>query len=220
LARISIIVPVLDDRAALVRLLAEIPPDPDLELIVADGGSDAELDRIVPPRGHLVRAAPGRARQMNAGAAAAMGEWLLFLHADSTLPPDWHVRFLAGTEHAEAGWFQFALDDPAWQARLIERGVRLRVRWLRLPYGDQGLFVRRAIFERLGGYRDLPIMEDVELVRRLTRTARCVELPLPLATSARRWRRDGWVRRSGTNMLLLALYFAGVAPSRLARWYG
>lgn len=220
LARISIIVPVLEDRAALVRLLDQIPPDPDVELIVSDGGSDAGLERIVPPRGLLVRAGRGRARQMNAGAAAATGEWLLFLHADSVLPLDWRSRFAAGTAHADAGWFQFALDDSAWQARLIEWGVRRRVRWLGLPYGDQGLFVRRAVFERLGGYRDLPLMEDVELVRRVLRTARCVELPVPITTSARRWRRDGWLRRSGKNLLLLALYFAGVAPARLARWYG
>ena len=114
--------------------------------------------------------------------------------------------------------FQFALDDRAWQARLIERGVALRVRLFRLPYGDQGLFVRRRTFAALGGYREIALMEDVEFVRRLVTAGRVVELPHALVTSARRWRRDGWFRRSARNLTLLSLYFCGVPPRVLARW--
>ena len=117
------------------------------------------------------------------------------------------------------GWFRFALDDTAWQARVIERLVAWRVRHLRLPYGDQGLFVRRNAFERLGGFRELPLLEDVEFVRRLVRAGRTVELPLALATSPRRWHRDGWFRRSTKNIAIVGLYLAGVQPARLARWY-
>ena len=95
-----------------------------------------------------------------------------------------------------------------------------RVRLFRLPYGDQGLFVRRSLFDAMGGYRDIPLMEDVEFVRRLTRRARIVEPPIAIATSARRWRRDGWLRRSARNLALLALYFLRMPPERLARWYG
>jgi hypothetical protein len=91
---------------------------------------------------------------------------------------------------------------------------------LRLPYGDQGLFVRAAVFNVLGGFRDLPFLEDVEFVRRLVRAGRVVEVSLPLRTSPRRWRRDGWFRRSARNSLIVSLYFAGVSPARLARWYG
>lgn len=213
---VSVIVPVLGDRGPVEQLIDRIRPGSGVELIVVDGGGDAELARISP---RYLQTPPGRGRQMNAGAAVATGDWLLFLHADSRLPEAWLETFRTHTPSADAGWFRFALDDGAWQARLIERGVAWRVRRLRLPYGDQGIFVRRALFESMGGYQDIPLMEDVEFVRRLTRRARLVELPVPLVTSARRWRRDGWFRRSARNLILLTLYYLGVAPARLARWY-
>lgn len=156
---------------------------------------------------------------MNAGAAVATGEWLLFLHADSRLPQGWIEHLRRAPVDANGGWFRFALDDPAWQARVIERGVRWRVRLFQLPYGDQGLFVRSGVFAALGGFRELPLLEDVEFVRRLGRTGSAFELPLPLLTSSRRWRRDGWFRRSARNLTIVSCYFAGVSPERLARWY-
>jgi GT2 family glycosyltransferase len=156
---------------------------------------------------------------MNVGAAAATGEWLLFLHADSSLPPGWRPAIADLDREVIGGWFRFALDDGAWQARVIERLTAWRVKHFRLPYGDQGVLVRRRTFEALGGFRELPLMEDVEFVRRLVRAGRVVELPMPLRTSARRWRRDGWFRRSTKNLVLVALYFIGVRPSFLARWY-
>ena len=219
--KVSVIVPVLDDEAALDALLRQISPDPALDIVVVDGGASAAIAAVVTSRAgvRLLRSAPGRARQMNTGAAAARGEWLLFLHADSQLPSGWLATLERDAAGAVGGWFQFALDDPAWQARWIERGTRLRCRLLRLAYGDQGIFVRRNAFERIGGYREIPIMEDVEFVGRLRRSGRTVELPLPLVTSARRWRSDGWFRRSARNVGLVSLYFAGVAPERLSRWY-
>jgi rSAM/selenodomain-associated transferase 2 len=218
---ISVILPVLSDFPEAERLLARLTPDPRVELIVVDGGHDRSLERLVRSRSgeRLIRSQPGRAIQMNAGAALARGEWLLFLHADSTLPDNWADLFERETGDARGGWFRFALDDPSWQARAIERGVALRVRLLRLPYGDQGLFVRRAVFVALGGYKEMPLMEDVEFVRRLVSGGAVVELPAALMTSARRWRRDGWLRRSARNLLLVMLYAAGVSPHRLARLY-
>jgi rSAM/selenodomain-associated transferase 2 len=221
---VSIIVPVFHDAAAAAQLLAETPADPRAELIVVDGGGNPGLADAAGTRGdvRLVASPAGRARQMNAGAAHARGEWLLFLHADSRLPAGWLDTLTAAVRRAptaHGGWFSFALDDRAWQARLIESGVRWRVRMLGLPYGDQGLFVRRRTFEALGGYRDMPLMEDVEFVRRLRAAGRVIELPASLRTSARRWRRDGWARRSTRNVALVVLYFAGVSPDRLARWY-
>lgn len=218
---LSLVVPVFEDFDAAARLLAGIDPDPRLELIIADGGRDPRLDRLASTRAdlHVVRSARGRAVQMNAGAAKASGEWLLFLHADSRLPPGWIARIASAPADVVGGWFAFALDDRAWQARVIEWGVGWRVRLLRLPYGDQGLFVRRAVFTAIGGYRDLPLMEDVDFVRRLVRSGRTIALEDRLVTSARRWRRDGWLRRSARNTLLLTLYLAGVSPATLARHY-
>jgi hypothetical protein len=182
--------------------------DPNLEAIAA-----------AHPGAIFRRTDPGRARQMNAGAAAAAGEWLLFLHADSTLPTGWLTAIAALDSTVIGGWFQFALDDSAWQARVIERLTAWRVKHFTLPYGDQGFFVRRRVFEALGGFRELPLMEDVEFARRLARAGRVASLPLPLRTSARRWRREGWFRRSTKNLLLVTFYFLGVRTERLARWY-
>jgi rSAM/selenodomain-associated transferase 2 len=218
---VSMIVPILADVRAVQRLLRQISPDPRLEVIIADGGGNPGIDTIARAREdvQVIRSSPGRALQMNAGAAIASGEWLLFLHADSTLPGAWLDIFERSITHARGGWFEFALDDHSWQARLIEHGVRWRVRVLRLPYGDQGLFVTRTLFNELGGYRHMPLMEDVEFVRRLIRAAPVVQLPVPLRTSARRWRREGWARRTAGNLVLITLYLAGVSPDRLARWY-
>jgi len=218
---VSIVVPVLDDFEAAAALLAQVAPDPRVEIVLADGSTDVRLDRLAGarPDARIVRTQTGRARQMNAGAAAAGGAWLWFVHADSRLPPEWLSCFTALPPAAAGGWFRFALDDAAWQARLVEAGVGWRVRVLSLPYGDQGLFVRRDLFGRIGGFAELPLMEDVEFVRRLRRAGPIVEMPLALGTSSRRWRRDGWLRRSARNVALVTLYLAGVAPARLARWY-
>ena len=218
---VTIVTPVLGDSDAARTLLSQVPATPQVDIIVVDGGADEELEGVVAAHGRatLRRATAGRAHQMNAGAADAAGEWLLFLHADSTLPPAWLPAIAALDGTVVGGWFRFALDDEAWQARAIERLVAWRVRRLRLPYGDQGLFVRREVFQSLGGFRELPLLEDVEFVRRLVRAGPVAELPLALGTSSRRWRRDGWVRRSTKNMAIIGLYLAGVSPARLARWY-
>jgi len=156
---------------------------------------------------------------MNLGASHASGSWLLFLHADSTLPAEWLDHILAVPADVCGAWFQFRLDDGAWQARVIERGVAVRVRLKGGSLWSCNFAIRRETFEQLRGFPELPIMEDVAFVRRLQRCGLVIELPLPLATSARRWRRDGWIHRSARNMTLLLLYAAGVSPSRLARHY-
>jgi rSAM/selenodomain-associated transferase 2 len=217
---VSIVVPVLADAEAAARLLDQIDINPFVEIVIVDGGNDPRVEELAGgrPGVRLVRTRPGRGLQMNAGADIARGEWLLFLHADSTLPAGWQVPFESDTD-ASGGWFRFALDDPAWQARIVERMVRWRVRWLRLPYGDQGLFVRRELFHRLRGFREWSMMEDVDFARRLVKAGPVLEVPLALLTSSRRWRRQGWFRQSARNVVLVALYFAGVSPARLARWY-
>jgi rSAM/selenodomain-associated transferase 1 len=158
---------------------------------------------------------------MNAGSAIAGGRWLLFLHADSELPADW-MNVIAQTDqraHVAAGAFRLALASRDWPARVVEVGVRLRVALFGLPYGDQALFVRSQIFRAIGGYRDLPLMEDVDLVRRVKQVGRLVQSRAVVLTSARRWKRDGWVRRSAWNAFLATRFLLGASPARLAQRY-
>ena len=191
------------------------------EIIVADGGSsDATAELAARCRLRLISVPKGRGFQLHAGAAAARGDWLLFLHADTRLGPNWRAAVDSHVSaHADAaGYFRFRLTDPAWQARAVERGVAARIALLTLPYGDQGLLVSRRLYDSVGGYRPLPLMEDVDFARRLGRR-RLAALDAEAFTSSERWRRDGWLRRSGRNLFCLGLYGAGVSPERIARLY-
>jgi rSAM/selenodomain-associated transferase 2 len=222
---VSIIIPVKSEAKALSDLLLDLRADvgADVEVIVSAATPLDDVLAAVRARYTnvtWVESAPGRGTQLNAGAARATGEWVWFVHADSRLPASWLTAFRTlDAAHVAGGAFRFALDSSAWQARLLERAVALRVRWFNLPYGDQGLFVRRHVFESLGGFAPLPLMEDVEFVRRLTRSGPVRHLTLRLTTSARRWEREGWLRRSLRNLTTLSLYALGVSPERLARRY-
>ena len=216
---VSVVIPVYMDTAALQRTL-QVTGWADAEVIVVATAEDASVAPLRAARPDLVwlEAPRGRARQMNAGAAAARGEWLVFLHADSQLPGNWR----GAIDEAQrgpyvAGCYRFALDSTSLFARLIELGVRLRVAMFRLPYGDQALFVRRTRFEAVGGFADLPIMEDVDFVRRIRREGGLFRSRLPVLTSARRWERDGWIARTVRHLVLIALYFCGVPPPHLLR---
>ena len=194
------------------------------EIVVADGGSDDRTLAIARAAGAaLVSTERGRGTQLRAGAAAASGEWLLFLHADCRLSPGGEEAvaiFLASPEAASrAGYFGFALDDPSPAARRLERLVAWRCRALGLPYGDQGLLIARSLYDAVGGFSTLPLMEDVELMRRLGRR-RVAPIAATVTTSARRYRTGGYIRRPLRNLLCLSLYFAGVPPRRIARLYG
>ena len=220
----SVIVPVLDDVRCLERALESLGDDSRVEIIVVNGGERTPaivaLERAE-PHVRWLTSPPGRGRQMNAGARLARGDWLLFLHADTRLPAVWIEELeRAGRQSSVLGGsFRFELDSARWWARVLERGVAARVRWLDLPYGDQALFVRREVFAALGGYRELPLMEDVDFVRRLRRKGRLHHSTLPAVTSARRWETDGWIRRSVENVCLVLLFLAGVSPGWLAARY-
>ena len=220
---LSIVIPVLNDAEPLQRLLRTMPADAQVDIIVVNGGGrDDRLNSICRrPDVRLLAAAAGRGHQMNVGASAATGRWIVFLHADTRLPPEWsnEIRRASADPDVVGGSFRFRLDSDAWQARVIEGAVERRVRWLDLAYGDQALFVRRDVFEAIGGYREWPLMEDVEFVRRLRKAGKLYHSSQPALTSARRWERDGWSRRSAKNVMLQALFFAGMAPERLAKWY-
>ncbi len=160
---------------------------------------------------------------MRAGAEATRGDWLLFLHADTSLDEGWKEAVAAFRGRPEclgkAAVFRFALDDPSHRARRLERMVAWRVHWLALPYGDQGLLIHRDFYNAIGGFRPMPLMEDVDIVRRIGR-ARLVVLPVAARTSAARWRKDGWLMRGSRNLACLALYFVGVSPRFIKRLYG
>jgi rSAM/selenodomain-associated transferase 2 len=216
---LSVVIPTLNSAATLGRSLAAVAGAD--EIVVADGGSaDATVPIAESAGAAAVRSAPGRGIQLRAGAEAARGDWLLFLHADTVPGPRWRAAAQAHIASAPeaAGTFRFRLDHPSARARVVERGVALRVALLGLPYGDQGLLISRALYDAVGGYRPLPLMEDVDLVRRIGRR-RLRLLGEEAVTSADRWRRDGWALRSARNLGLLALYWLGVAPERLARRY-
>ena len=210
------IVPTLDAADHLGSCLAALG-DADA-IIVADGGSSDSTLTIARAAGaRIVSSARGRGIQLAAGAAAATGDAFLFVHADTRLSPGW--RAIADAHLATSNrpaCFRLKLDDSAWQARLVEQAVWARTRLAGLPYGDQGLLVSRASYDAAGGFRPLVLMEDVDLVRRLGRP---VMLAGDALTSAARWRRDGWARRSARNLACLSLWRLGVSPERIARLY-
>jgi rSAM/selenodomain-associated transferase 2 len=216
LGDLSVVIPTLNAAAHLRDCLGRIGAGP--EILIVDGGSADETIRIAEAsRVRVIVAPKGRGNQLKAGGEAARGSWLLFLHADTRLGTGWREAVgahVVGSTHPAC--FRFRLDDAAWQARVIERGVSLRVGLLGLPYGDQGLLVSRRHYDLAGGYRPLPLMEDVDLVRRL---GRIKVLGADAVTSAERWRSDGWFRRSGKNLSLLAGYYLGMSPEKIARRY-
>lgn len=217
--RVSVVIPTLNAAGGLAATLAAAAGAD--EIVVADGGSSDETVAIAERAGaRLVTAPRGRGPQLAAGAKVASGDWLLFLHADTLLPPGWRAAaeaFAAGRSDA-AAYFRLRLDDPSPAARRVERLAEWRARRLGLPYGDQALLMPARLYAEIGGYRALPLMEDVDLARRLGR-ARLAALPLAATTSASRYRRDGWLLRPLRNLLCLALWFAGVPPRLIVRLY-
>jgi rSAM/selenodomain-associated transferase 2 len=223
---ISVIIPVLDEAQGINDVIAHIRSQAAVdavEIIVVDGDPAGGTIRAISHPGIITAVAEkGRGSQMNCGAIRATGHILLFLHADTFLPPNALARIrncMEVTRHA-GGAFDMGIDSERKVFRITERYVAWRTRLTRIPFGDQAIFVRRDYFERIGGYRDIPIMEDVDLMRRIRRRgdAICI-VPEKVMTSARRWEKDGIVFGTLRNWMLQALYCCGVSPERLARFY-
>jgi rSAM/selenodomain-associated transferase 2 len=223
---LSIIIPTLNSSKSLGRTfeaIAATRAEIACEIIVADGGSIDDT-RLIATRGGAIflETRRGRGLQLAEGAAAAGGDWLLFLHADTRLGAGWAPAVEAFTggrgSDRRAAYFRFALDDEAVAARLMEIIVAGRSRLLGLPYGDQGLLISRGFYESLRGFKRIPLMEDVDMVRRIGR--RHLEaLDVVALTSAERYRRDGYVRRPLRNLFCLGLYSVGVSPKRIDAIY-
>ncbi len=222
---LSIIIPTLNAAATLDRTLACVNNyGGRLEVIVADGGSTDETRQIASGIGADFVVSPrGRGQQLAQGADSSQGEWLLFVHADTLLGDGWVEtvdRFMTNPEYREkAGYFRFRLDNDDAAARRLENMVAWRCRMLGLPYGDQCLLISRKFYDDVGGYSPLPMMEDVDIVRRISRR-RLVLLNADAITSAKRYLADGYMFRSFRNILCLALYLIGLPPRLIVRIYG
>lgn len=220
---LAVIIPALDAAATLSVTLAGIAELAADAVVVVDGGSRDGTPAIARAFGAAVIEAPrGRGRQLAAGAAATTAPWLLFLHADTVPAPGCadviqRYRTSDGADD-RAAYFRFGLDDDHPAARRLERAVAWRCRRLALPYGDQGLLIARSLYDAIGGFRPLPLMEDVDMVRRLGRR-RLVALDHPAVTSAERYRRSGYLRRSARNLCCLGLYLLGLPPEHIVRLY-
>lgn len=219
---ISVIIPALDEGSRIETCLRNLVDRAGVEVILVDGGSsDNTCDTAAACGARVIVSPAGRGRQMNAGAQVASGDILLFLHADTILPADFESRIAGAAEVSgfAAGAFRFAIDGKGVLFRMIEFFANLRAQRLSLPYGDQALFLAAKTFQALGGYAEMPILEDVYLVRRLRRLGRVVLVSSPALTSARRWQRLGTVRTVVINQFILLGFFFRISPFYLARWY-
>jgi rSAM/selenodomain-associated transferase 2 len=218
----SIITPVLNEELLITSFLSDLLDIHAGEHIFVDGGSTdrtCQLIRQYPVT--LLSSAPGRGSQQNAGAAAATCDTLLFLHCDTRLPENFqhHVQQTLEEPGTVAGAFSLTIDHPRRAYRLIEKAVNLRSRLLSLPYGDQGLFMRKSVFIQAGGFPDQPILEEIPLLRRLRQLGRIGLTPASVTTSARRWQQLGIFRTTLINQMMFVGMLAGISPRRLAKLY-
>jgi rSAM/selenodomain-associated transferase 2 len=221
---LSVIIPCLDAAQTLGPVLDTVQGAPVSETLVIDGGSTDASRAVAADHGaRVIATARGRGHQMREGAAAAAGPWLLFLHADTRLDPAWRQAARAFMDdpasQARAAAFRLRLDSDRHAARRVERLVAWRCRALGLPWGDQGLLIHADLLATIGGYPEMPLMEDVTLARRIGR-GRLTMLDADAVTSAARYERDGWWARPLRNAALLTLHFLGVPPRILLRLYG
>lgn len=220
--RISVIIPTLNEADHIEATLRCLQGARNVEVIVVDGGSSDGTPRVARELGaEVLRITRGRAFQMNAGAAVSTGDILLFLHADTKLPQGFEVHVVTALRKpgVSAGAFGLCIDSPVSSLRIMERIANLRSRYAQMPYGDQGIFVSAALFRQVGGFPEMPIMEDFEFIRRLKRIGRIEIAPAAVQTSARRWLSVGIWRTWWINQLVVAGYYLGISPQRLTAFY-
>ncbi len=228
---LSVVIPTLNAEEGLARCLTSLVPAVVeglvREVIVVDGGSGDRTLAIADQAGaRIIGTQPGRGHQLQAGAREARSQWLLFLHSDTVLQAGWHEDVWKFTDKVDSGRrresaaaFQFALDDDGFAPRILESAVALRVGAGGLPYGDQGLLISRKLYDEIGGFRSIVLMEDVEIAKRLGRR-RLTMLRSVALTSAARYREVGYVRRIARNRVCMLMYLCGLPLNVIARYYG
>ena len=224
--RISVIIPVLHEASGINGIIGHIHDQgfcEDYEVIVVDGDTEGGTINVIKHKGvKSIISAKGRARQMNAGAAIAGGDILLFLHADTRLPHNALQEISSVMEQGQyaAGAFDLGIDSSSLAIKIITHIASRRSRLTRIPYGEQAIFIRRDYFHKIGCYKDMPLMEDVELMQRIKKMGDsiCI-LPERVSTSARRWEQEGVLYCSSRNIIISSLYYMGVSPDKLVRYY-
>ena len=220
---IDIIIPVLNEAAIIKPTLEKLRDSRgEIEIIVVDGGSKDNTVTIAKEVDvKVITASGGRSAQMNAGANAARGDILLFLHADTQLPSNF-VDLITQTLNQPgviAGAFELAIEGNGRSLRAVEKLVKVRSHWFSLPYGDQAIFMTEQIFTEVGGFPNIPIMEDFELIQRLKRRGKIAIAPAAVVTSGRRWQKLGVWQTTIINQLIIAGYYLGISPTKLSKFY-
>ena len=224
--KLSIIIPVLNESRiinATIAHLSELTFSGSLEIIVVDGNlSGNTINAIASSDIIKIIGSKGRGSQMNAGAAAASGNVLLFLHADTLLSHDALDQIMTAFQRYDimGGAFDLEIASPKRIFRLIERAASIRSRLTRIPYGDQAIFLKKSVFDQIGGFKDIPIMEEVELMQRLKKAGKKIKfIPRKVRTAARRWEKEGIIYCTLRNWTLITLYLLGVPPEKLNKFY-